>query len=169
MYHMNKKQEANAFVKECITTALIKMMQENRFDSISITNLVARAGVARVSFYRNFTSKEDVIKQHLNFLIGEWGVEYEKTGSPDTFPESLANHYYKYRDFYLLLYRHDLSAMIYENIREALHIDSVDEQNERFRRAVWAGVIFGWLDEWARQGMPWRDLSKSQDFMIQRK
>lgn len=166
MYHMNKKQEANAFVKECITTALIKMMQEHSFGSISITNLVELAGVARVSFYRNFTSKEDVIKQHLDFLIQKWGAEFEKTGSPDTFSESLANHYYKYRDFYLLLYRHNLSAMIYENIREALHIDSVDEQNERFRRAVWAGAIFGWLDEWARQGMPWRDLSKSQDFMI---
>ena len=166
MYHMNKKQEANAFVKECITTALIKMMQEHSFGSISITNLVEFAGVARVSFYRNFTSKEDVIKQHLDFLIQKWGAEYEKTGSPDTFSESLANHYYKYRDFYLLLYRHNLSAMIYENIREALHIDSVDEQNERFRRAVWAGAIFGWLDEWARQGMSWRDLSKSQDFMI---
>ena len=163
---MNKKQEANAFVKECITTALIKMMQEHSFGSISITNLVEFAGVARVSFYRNFTSKEDVIKQHLDFLIQKWGAEYEKTGSPDTFSESLANHYYKYRDFYLLLYRHNLSAMIYENIREALHIDSVDEQNERFRRAVWAGAIFGWLDEWARQGMSWRDLSKSQDFMI---
>ena len=166
---MNKKQEANAFVKECITTALIKMMQEHSFGSISITNLVELAGVARVSFYRNFTSKEDVIKQHLDFLIQKWGAEFEKTGSLSTLNESLAMHYYNHRDFYLLLYRHNLSAMIYENIREALHIDSVDEQNERFRRAVWAGAIFGWLDEWARQGMPLKDLSKSQYFMIQRK
>ena len=154
MYHMNKKQEANAFVKECITTALIKMMQEHSFESISITNLVECAGVARVSFYRNFTSKEDVIKQHLDFLIGEWGREFEKTGALSTLNESLIKYYYKHREFYLLLYKHNLSAMIYENIREALQIDSVEESSERFRRAVWAGAIFGWIDEWARHGMP---------------
>lgn len=151
---MNKKQEANAFVKECITTALIKMMGEHSFESISITNLVECAGVARVSFYRNFTSKEDVIKQHLDFLIREWGREFEKTGALSTLNESLIKYYYKHRDFYLLLYKHNLSAMIYENIREALQIDSVEESNERFRRAVWAGAIFGWIDEWARRGMP---------------
>jgi len=25
---------------------------------------------------------------------------------------------------------------------------------ERYSKAMFAGAVFGWLDEWARQGMP---------------
>lgn len=55
---MDKKNEANALVIECITTALLEMMRKQSFDSITITDLTKRAGVGRVSFYRNFTSKK---------------------------------------------------------------------------------------------------------------
>ena len=37
---MNKKQEANAFVKECITTALLQMLENTPFEDIAITDLV---------------------------------------------------------------------------------------------------------------------------------
>ena len=68
MYHMNKKQEANEFVKECITTALLQIMEGKDFEAITITELTRKAGVGRVSFYRNFESKEDVIRQYLGKL-----------------------------------------------------------------------------------------------------
>ncbi len=63
LYHMNKKQEANALVIECITSALLEMMKTKPFDSITITGLTKRAGVGRVSFYRNFESKEDILNK----------------------------------------------------------------------------------------------------------
>ena len=50
MYHMNKKQEANALVIECITTALLKLMEKKSIDEITITDLTKLAGVGRVSF-----------------------------------------------------------------------------------------------------------------------
>ncbi len=70
---MNKKQELNAFIKDCITTALIKQMETQSLDKISVTELVKTAGVSRVSFYRNFESKQDVLEKHLMKLIQEWG------------------------------------------------------------------------------------------------
>jgi AcrR family transcriptional regulator len=66
---MNKKQEANEFVKECITTALLKMLKERDFSDITITDLVKRAGVSRISFYRNYESKEDVLRKHIHLLL----------------------------------------------------------------------------------------------------
>ena len=90
---MNKKQETNLFVKECITEALLLLMKGNSLSEISITEIVERAGVARVSFYRNFSSKEDVIKKHLGILICEWGKEFEEKGDPGYFAESLLKHF----------------------------------------------------------------------------
>ena len=53
--------EANRITRESINTALLELMDNQDFDSITISALVKRAGVSRQSFYRNYTSKEDVI------------------------------------------------------------------------------------------------------------
>lgn len=151
---MNKKQETNAFVKECITTALIQMMESQSIDDISIIDLIKRAGVSRNSFYRNFGSKRDILEKHLVVLIQEWGKEFEDRADPDYFFESLMKHYYKYKNFYLLLYRQGLSGMIYETIRKACKLEEAQNNVERYFKSMLAGLIFGWLDEWMRQGMP---------------
>lgn len=151
---MNKKQEANAFVKECITTALLQMMETMPFDEIAITDLVKKAGVGRVSFYRNFESKKDVLEKHLILLIQEWGKEFEALGDPQKFSDTLLRHYYKYKDFYLLLYRQGLPEMIYETIRAACKLDEAQNNLERYCKSMVAGMIWGWIDEWMRQGMP---------------
>ena len=110
---MNKKQETNAFVRECITKALLQLMDKKPISDITITELVERAGVARVSFYRNFTSKENVIEEYLILLIREWGRTFEEKADPSLFAPTLLNHFYAYKEFYLLLYKQNLSSMIY--------------------------------------------------------
>ena len=151
---MNKKQEANAFVKECITTALLQLMQEKHIDQISVIEIVKRAGVARVSFYRNFESKENVIEEHLVILIREWGEEFMSLGDLSKFSDSLIRHFYKHKEFYLMLYKQNLSNMIYENLRVACEVNKSTANLERYAKSMFAGMLFGWLDEWMRQGMP---------------
>ena len=56
-------QEKNTYVRSQILAALLKMMQEQPFSDISISALVSTAQVGRASFYRNFTDKEDVLRQ----------------------------------------------------------------------------------------------------------
>lgn len=150
---MNKKQELNAFIKDCITTALIKQMKTQSFDKISVTELVKVAGVSRVSFYRNFESKQDVLEKHLMKLIQEWGKEFEEKNDPAYFSESLLLHFYKYKEFYLLLNRQGLSSLIYENIRMATKLEESQNNVERYLKSSVAGAIFGWIDEWLRQEM----------------
>ena len=151
---MNKKQENNAFVRECITVALLQLLEEKPISAISVTEIVSRAGVARVSFYRNFTSKENVIEENLCRLIKEWGAEFERTGDIEKFSDTLITHFYRHRDFYLLLYKRNLSNLIYENLRNACEVGKSQINLERYAKSMFAGMIFGWLDEWMRQEMP---------------
>ena len=151
---MNKKQEANAFVKECITTALLQMMENTPFEDIAITDLVKKAGVGRVSFYRNFESKKDVLAKYPVILLEEWGKEFESLGDPSKFSDSLVRHYYKHKDIYLMLYKQGLSDMIYETIRGAMKLHEAQHNLERYAKSMIAGMIWGWADEWMRQGMP---------------
>lgn len=55
-------EESNRITKESIQTALINMMANQDFEKISITDLVKKSGVSRAAFYRNYKSKEDVLK-----------------------------------------------------------------------------------------------------------
>lgn len=144
----------NLYVVEHITDAVLKLMQSEALSEISISQICEEAGVGRASFYRNFESKEDVVKKHLVKLIQEWGKEFEDRGDPAYFSESLLRHFYKYKNFYLMLYQQGLSEMIYENIRWAAKLDEAQNNMERYAKSMIAGMIFGWADEWMRQGMP---------------
>lgn len=58
---MDKRKQENMRVKESITKSLLNLMHQKSFSEISISELIRNAGVARVSFYRNYDSKEDVL------------------------------------------------------------------------------------------------------------
>ena len=58
---MDKRKEANRRVKESITTTLLHLLNQKSISEISISEIISKAGVARASFYRNYSSKENVI------------------------------------------------------------------------------------------------------------
>ncbi len=91
--------EANRITKESICLALLTLMDTKDFEKISITEIVKKAGVSRQSFYRNYTSKEDIVIE----------IEEEILSS---FSESLRDP--KYRDN-LRLWLHDFFQFIDEN------------------------------------------------------
>ena len=76
MYHPMKNmnnQEKNTYVRQHILSALLELMSTQDFAAISIQALVDAAGVGRASFYRNYKSKEDVLRQEAERLMQTWG------------------------------------------------------------------------------------------------
>lgn len=144
----------NQYVVEHITDAVLKLMKNQYLHEISISQICEEAGVGRASFYRNYESKKDVLRKYLAALLKEWGTEFENRGDPSCFSESLLKHYYKYRDVYLMIYQQGLSELIYETIRQAAKIGEARNNAERYVKSMTAGMIYGWVDEWLRQGMP---------------
>ena len=53
---MARKNEAHDAVVESLTQALLLMMEQKPLAQINISELCEKAGVSRVSFYRNFDS-----------------------------------------------------------------------------------------------------------------
>ena len=152
MYHMNKKQEANAFVKECITKALFQMMKTQSFESISITDLTKKAGVGRVSFYRNFESKEDIISQYLTKITKEWNEEFENEPSQKLI-ESLFTHFKKHKDIFILIYKADLWHLSLEGLKKACGPKPEQANHMAYRNAFIAYGLYGWVEEWFKRGM----------------
>ena len=54
----NKVKVLNEITKRSIIEAFLLLLQNQPYEKISISDIVKKAGVARVSYYRNFNSKE---------------------------------------------------------------------------------------------------------------
>ena len=119
---------------------------------IIISDLVRKAGVSRSSFYRNFTDKNVVIYRKMERLLQEWKTEFECTKNQD-FSDSLLQHFYDNKDFYLLLYRSGLSFMVLDNIKKACGVNPDTPPILAYGAASIAGALFGWADEWIARGM----------------
>lgn len=151
MYHMNKKQEANAFVKECITQALLEMVQKQPFESITITDLVKRAGVGRVSFYRNFESKEDVVRQLLTQIIDD--INTHISGETDLATmQLLLTEYRKRQDFFVILHSAGLSHLVMSCLSQAYGPKPEQTNQEAYTNAFLFHGIYGMIEEWFKRG-----------------
>lgn len=66
---------ANLVVRESIETALIELMKKKPLSDITISEIVERAGVSRVSYYRNYYYKEDVLFASMDKIAAQWKIQ----------------------------------------------------------------------------------------------
>ena len=152
--NMNNEQK-NTYVKKQITAALLSLLKEKPLSDISISELTSRAGIGRVSFYRNYQSKEDILKEESDRLIKEWGKLYEsnpESASETLFP-SLFDFYRDHRDFYTTLYNAGMSFVMMETIIGTIQITPEMQNLEAYMKSFWAYGIYGWMLEWIKRGM----------------
>lgn len=62
---MSTNREQKNFFRECLYTALMELMNKKPIEKIGIGELCSKAGVSRMTYYRNYRSKEDILAQHL--------------------------------------------------------------------------------------------------------
>ena len=72
---MNKlrlsNEESNRLTKEALQTAIILLMKDKDFDKIRISDIAKKAGVSRSAFYRNYESKEELVKSACQLISDE--------------------------------------------------------------------------------------------------
>lgn len=80
---MERISETNILTKECILTALLRLMEVKSYASITITDITNLAGVSRMAYYRNYKNKDEILINHLieqeALLIKELHGEPAKT------------------------------------------------------------------------------------------
>ena len=145
----------NAYVTEHITGALLSLLKEKPMQDISISEIVDAAGVGRTSFYRNYETKEDIIKKHIVDLIEKWDQEYKASGkgSNAELYGSLFQHLKANADFYLLLKERNLMHLFLEVFLERNGPKSEYENMWAYTTAFITYGTYGWIEEWIGRGM----------------
>ena len=134
--------------KDYIIDALFMLMKKKKYEDITITDIAEKSGVTRITFYRNFESKDDIIKQHLKNIFSE----YKWNDNLDVG--------YQIFDFFVqnkatidLLYKSNLQIFLIDNILIHFDYKKDDPSAIAYSKVMAAYIIFGLCDEWYKRGM----------------
>lgn len=66
--------------KKKLTEALFTVMKQYTYKEITITQIAQEAGLSRKTFYRLYTSKEDILNEYIETVFGVLSDELQKQG-----------------------------------------------------------------------------------------
>lgn len=153
---MERKNAAHDMVIESMTEALLLLMRQKPLSDISISELCEKAGVSRISFYRNFSSMDDILIQHLTACTDAWWKSFSQRNEEDfyqNFWTELLSEYRKNQELIQLIYQNGRSHILKEHIFTCCAVSRATEEKEAYLRAALAGTLYGLVDEWIKRGM----------------
>ena len=120
---------------------------------ISISELCDRAGVGRVSFYRNFQEKDDILKEHIRQLFREWTGTLKEDPPLDELIRRMFSHFEAHRDFYALLQKRGLTWLLKDVILSVCGFHPEQGAVNAYASAFAAYSLYGWVEVWFLRGM----------------
>ncbi|MBD7939397.1 MULTISPECIES: TetR/AcrR family transcriptional regulator [Cytobacillus] len=97
----------NPSAKTYIITALLELLQQRTFSSITVKEIVKRAGISRSTFYVYYYDKFDLLEQLSKDIIIEFIAFYQqakKKHNPhlqvEQTTKDICNHVFSYQSFY---------------------------------------------------------------------
>lgn len=148
------KSTRDSLVSEYITEALLILLMKQDFSSISITDICKRAGTTRMSFYRNFESKEDIIRKWLqrqtDSFLDRSDISYSNDSIQD-YVVKLFTHLSAYKDIFISLYSSGLSHLVkdeFDRVFISIHQNEYDDYKSYFH----AGGVYNLFYLWMKRG-----------------
>lgn len=156
---MDKRKIANQQVKDRLFHALIEIALQKDLSRITVTELIERSGVARASFYRNFSSVEEII----DYGIEEMAIQYH-SGMPSNMEDfhSREAMLYKFRfygehaDLVLSFHRANVTVTLLDIITDCEIATSGDMPStsiSRYELYYYAGAFYNMMLCWLESGM----------------
>lgn len=67
-----RTKNADTIVNRLMLDALIQLLKKKSISEITVTDITEKAGVSRMSYYRNFSSKEEILTRHLDEIFNDY-------------------------------------------------------------------------------------------------
>ena len=146
--------------KDYITIALYYLMSKNDYESITVTDICAKARVSRMSFYRYFNNKEDIFINYCDERFEEFfgSLSDKHITSIYSFLLEIFNFLQRYTRQVTVLKKAKRESLIVEKFTDygsylAKHIDLTIDNNPMANRIIAAflaggvaNVLLLWFD-----------------------
>lgn len=151
---------SNRLARECMVTALMQLLNSRPLSAITVSELTAKAGVSRMTYYRNYSSKEDIFATHLRDVLEEYRAESVQM-------DPLERHYgvshmmhcfqyfKKHREFLNCLFQSGLSGLFLTALEEYVLSrwqTDPDDPAEYYALRAFSGALFSTYIAWSNRG-----------------
>lgn len=151
--------EQREFNRKCLYLGLMKLLEEKSMDKITIGELCEYSGVSRMTFYRSYNFKEDIMLQHLEECFSRFLQSLEETHCSDSHYE-VALQFFRFwqtdeKEFLSALVRNGLSGQLMERFYHYLSLMyqnvSLLHHTSEYIRSFLAGGLYKLLVDWTQE------------------
>lgn len=148
---MNKN---NNLTKNYILESFYILLTKKHYNEISVCDICEKAGVSRMSFYRNFFSKEDLIIKSLDYVMNNLKKELESCEEVNFYIliKSIFDTFKKYKDVIPSFQDTQILKTIRYNtmnkFKENIVIDQMNKSSKYipvFYISAFSTTLFEWL------------------------
>lgn len=157
---MPRTKDKNKLARERIVAALTELMSEKEYASITITEITQRAKVSRMTYYRNYSSKEDILRKFMSDVgerIHAKIVEHDLHRDVYRYYLTLFETLGKYAALVNAALTAGLDGLILDCIARNMDQTFMDADAqphaEKYLLRFHAGAFFHVFIEWTRSGM----------------
>lgn len=152
---MKKKRSDSIKSKQRMVDALIQLSKEKPMSEITISEITEKAQVARMTYYRNYNSKEDILKKQLADIITEFKEETNhfdgsKFGEYENIKKCFM-YFEKYQEFFRTLINVGMADALLEGINEYLlytYYNDESDDIEYYTLLAYSGSLFNMYVAW---------------------
>ena len=161
---MNQSQNPSAVrSKQQFIEALLKLMEKYPYSEITVKQIVMETDLVRKTFYRNFSSKDDVLNAYINQQIYEYTRALIKEPDPLSVIFAFCE---KNRTFLSLLHKNNMLYLLLLRLNEVIPLinETTDMENNPFKLLIGEqepdyliafniGAIWNVIFKWVERGM----------------
>ena len=153
----------NPLLKECLFTALIMLMDQKDFKDIKISEIAQKAGVSRMTYYRTYESKEDILLQYFEDQSQEMVTELQNHPNihAEEFFTLFFTHFKKHAHLIEYLFKADLLKEINSrfidfvtDLYEKSSPYTENQTHKTYEIHFIAGGLFLMFLHWIERGTP---------------
>ena len=120
--------------EDYLTTALLQLLKTNQLTDLSVTQVVKRAGVSRMAFYRNYKTLDDILIRYLTPIFNESFDDVSEGLTQDDKLQAMARLFDELSDPLDLAMKQGFETIVQQIFNENI-IRMYQKQN------IWSGLV----------------------------
>ena len=145
-----------------IIEAFFLLLKTKKYEEIGISEICNKAGVSRVTYYRNFNDKKDIINAYFVTMINKF---IKNMGVINTSYRDVAYYTFKLlkeeKDTILSLINNSLDYLYLELLNKYLTKNFIEQNNTEMLAHIYSGALFNLSIWWVKN-----DCKESIDNLI---
>ncbi|MDA3731175.1 TetR/AcrR family transcriptional regulator [Niameybacter massiliensis] len=149
----------NQYIRMCIAKTLIQLMETKDFDDITITELVKRASVSRMTFYKYYKSKHEVLADYMYEIVNEYVEDIRQRNDIGKVHElkricHCLEFFKGYSHLIITLVNANMYSVIIDAVNNYMDTYVVPESHySRYELYYYAGALCNIFIKWLESGM----------------